>query len=58
MTERKALASYRTARAAYDASPSYLTARDVHHAATALCAISDDYAELLDEADDIMAEPT
>jgi hypothetical protein len=57
MTERKALANYRTARAAYDANPSHATASDVLKTATALCDISDDYAELLDEADDIMAEP-
>jgi len=57
MTERQALNAYRIARAGYDANPGYATASDVLAAATALCEISDDYAELLDEADDIMAEP-
>lgn len=57
MNERKALATYNTARAAYDANPNHATASAVLQAATALCDISDDYAALLDEADDIMAEP-
>jgi hypothetical protein len=56
-TEACALRNYRAARAAYDATPNEVTARGVLALATALCDISDDYAELLDEADDIMAEP-
>lgn len=57
MTKHKALANYNTARTAYDANPNYITAHEVLKAAIALYDISDDYAALLDEADDIMAEP-
>ncbi len=57
MTEKKTLRLYREARAAYDALPNIATALEVQKLAQALVNISDDYAELLDEADDIMAEP-
>ena len=55
--ERNALQAYRTARCAYDQAPSHATASDLLRRAQALVEISDDYAELRDEADDIMAEP-
>ena len=57
MTEQQELAHYRTVRAAYDANPSERTARAVLASAVALYTISDDYTAILDEADDIMAEP-
>lgn len=57
MTEREALAAYNKARAAYDANPYYGTASALYAAAFLLCEVSDDYAALLDEAEDIMAEP-
>lgn len=56
MTERKLLKSYNEARAAYDLTPNYATASKVLERATDLVQISDDYQELVDEADDIMSE--
>lgn len=55
--ERKAYITYCKARIAYDEMPNYGTATALLQAATALCEISDDYQHLLDEADDIMADP-
>jgi hypothetical protein len=56
MTETRLLAKFRTARAEWEANPCTKTAIRVAACATALCCITDDYAALLDEADDIIAE--
>lgn len=56
-TEHKAHLAWIKARDTYNKSPSPAAASAVLQAATALVAISDDYQYLLDEADDIMAEP-
>jgi len=56
-TEYNAQLAWLKARNTYNKSPSPAAASAVLQAATALCAISDDYQHLLDEADDIMAEP-
>lgn len=57
MSENQAIIAYTTARAAYTNTPNHATAAANLAAAAALCAISDDWQSLLDEADDIMAEP-
>lgn len=56
MTEYDALTTYNTARIAYATAPNFVTATANLAAAVALCAISDDWQSLLDEADDIMLE--
>jgi hypothetical protein len=53
--ERKYLAKYDMARAAYDRAPSYTAAQAVALVASQLTAISDDYQELADEADDLIS---
>ena len=56
-SERRLYDTYRKARAGYDAAPNWATASEVLRAATALVALSDDYAGEFDEPCDIMAEP-
>jgi hypothetical protein len=56
-TEHNAQLAWLKARNAYNKNACPAAASAVLQAATALCAISDDYQHLLDEADDIMAEP-
>lgn len=55
--EHNAQLAWLKARNAYNKNACPAAASAVLQAATALCAISDDYQHLLDEADDIMAEP-
>jgi hypothetical protein len=55
--EQASFGAYRAARRAYDDAPSHSTATEVLRWAQKLVDISDDYQGLLDEADDIMAEP-
>lgn len=56
MSERKLLAEWKEARAAYDARPCWKTACDCMLVAESLCNISDDYAEYMDEARDLLDE--
>jgi cell division GTPase FtsZ len=54
MFEANAVRTHRAAYAAWEAAPSYVTARTLHAATKTLVRISDDHTCHMDEADDIL----